>query len=57
MSAFSGIPVINLLPIYARDIFQIGSTDYSTVMAASGAGSVIGAVLYASLPKIKNLEN
>ncbi|MDA2923241.1 MFS transporter [Acidobacteria bacterium AH-259-L09] len=54
ISTFCGVPVITLLPIYARDVFQSGSTGYSIMMAISGAGSVTGALLYASLSKIKS---
>lgn len=51
LSTFCGIPVITLLPVYARDIFNTGSTGYSTLMAVSGAGSVVGALLYAGLSR------
>jgi predicted MFS family arabinose efflux permease len=47
VSAFCGIPLFTLLPVFARDIFQMGPTGYSTMMAVSGAGAVAGALLYA----------
>ncbi|MDA2933755.1 MFS transporter [Acidobacteria bacterium AH-259-D05] len=50
---FCGIPVMTLLPVFARDIFHTGATGYSTMMTTSGIGSVTGALLYASLGKIK----
>ena len=43
-----------LLPIYAKDIFQTGATGLSTMMTVSGVGSVLGALLYASLRNIKS---
>ena len=54
ISTFCGVPVITLLPIYASDIFETGATGYSTMMAVSGAGSVTGALVYASLAEVRN---
>ena len=54
ISTFCGVPLITLLPVFAKDVFDIGSMGYSTMMATSGAGSVIGALLYASLTNIAN---
>jgi len=53
ITTFCGIPMGTLLPIYAKDIFQTGSTGLSTMMTVSGVGSVLGALLYASLKNIK----
>ena len=50
---FCGIPVLTLLPVFARDIFHTGSIGYSTMMTVSGIGSVTGALFYASLGRIK----
>ena len=54
ISTFCGVPLITLLPVFAKDVFDIGSMGYSTMMATSGVGSVIGALLYASLTNIAN---
>ena len=54
ITTFCGIPIATLLPIYAKDIFQTGSTGLSTMMTVSGVGSVLGALLYASLKNIKS---
>jgi MFS family permease len=48
-AAFCGVPLLTLLPVFARDIFHIGATGYSRMMAVSGAGAIVGALLYASL--------
>ena len=48
---FCGVPVLTLLPIYARDIFGMGTTGYSAMMTVSGSGSVLGALMYAGLKK------
>lgn len=53
ISTFCGIPVITLLPVFARDIFDLGASGYSTMMAASGAGSIAGALLYAGASHIE----
>lgn len=44
-----GAPVITLLPKVARDVFHLDASGYGFVMFASGAGSVIGALLVAAL--------
>ncbi len=51
ISAFCGIPLVTLLPVFAKDIFKTGATGYSTMMSVSGAGAVTGALLYASLAR------
>jgi predicted MFS family arabinose efflux permease len=42
-----GIPLITFLPSFAKDIFGMGAQGYSTMLAVSGAGSVIGALVCA----------
>ena len=54
ISTFCGIPLMTLLPVYARDIFQTGSMGLSRMMTVSGIGSVLGALLFASLRDIKS---
>jgi len=48
-STFLGIPLITLLPVFARDIFRLGATGYSTLMTVLGCGAVAGALLVAAL--------
>ena len=48
VSTFCGVPLLTLLPVYARDIFELGATGYSNMMSISGAGSILGALLYAT---------
>ncbi|HEV8129954.1 MAG TPA: MFS transporter [Acidobacteriota bacterium] len=52
-STFCGIPLLTLLPVFARDVFRMGSTGYSTMMAASGAGAITGALLFAGLGHVE----
>lgn len=54
VSTFCGIPLLTLLPVYARDIFGLEASGYSNMMAISGAGSILGALLYATFSKISN---
>ena len=49
VSTFCAIPLLTLLPVFAKDIFGLGATGFSYLVATSGAGSITGAVLYAGL--------
>jgi predicted MFS family arabinose efflux permease len=51
LSTFCGVPLLTLLPVFARDIFHSGATGYSHLLATSGAGAITGALLYAGLPR------
>ncbi|HEY3132178.1 MAG TPA: MFS transporter [Acidobacteriota bacterium] len=53
ISTFCGIPLLTLLPVFARDVFQMGATGYSTMMSASGAGAITGALLFAGLGHVR----
>ncbi len=47
VSTFCGVPLLTLLPVFARDVFGLEVAGYSIMMALSGAGSITGALLYA----------
>ncbi|UCF36516.1 MAG: MFS transporter [Acidobacteriota bacterium] len=49
ISTFCGVPLLTLLPVFARDVFDLQATGYSIMMAISGAGSITGALLYAMI--------
>lgn len=53
VSAFCGIPLTTLLPLYARDIFDTGPAGYSMMMSVSGAGAVVGALFYAAFSGLR----
>ncbi len=53
ITTFCGIPLVTLLPVFAKDIYHTGATGYSTMMAVSGAGAVSGALLYATFSSIR----
>jgi len=43
------IPLIVFLPVFARDVFHQGPSTYTLLLSVSGTGSVVGALLVASL--------
>ena len=49
VSTFCGIPLLTLLPVFAKDVFHMEATGYSHLAATSGAGAITGALLYAGL--------
>jgi MFS family permease len=51
VSTFCGVPILTLLPVFAKDVFGLGATGYSNMMAVSGAGSIAGALLYATFSR------
>jgi MFS family permease len=51
ISTFCGIPLLTLLPVFARDTFHMGASGYSYMMATSGAGAITGALAYAGLSR------
>lgn len=42
-----GVPLITFLPSFAKDVFGLGAQGYSTMLAFSGAGAVLGALVVA----------
>jgi predicted MFS family arabinose efflux permease len=50
-----GYPIIAFLPVFARDVLHAGSRGYSVLLASSGAGSVVGALIVAAFARDKNL--
>jgi predicted MFS family arabinose efflux permease len=54
-TAFFGIPMLTLLPVFARDIFGSGVEGYSVLLAFSGAGAVAGAMVVAWLGRFLHM--
>ena len=52
---FLGMPVLTLLPVFARDIYQQGVAEYSRMMAFSGAGAIAGSLIVAWLGRMKRM--
>jgi MFS family permease len=42
-------PYVQMMPVFARDVLGLGSSGYGVLMAASGAGALVGALMTASL--------
>jgi predicted MFS family arabinose efflux permease len=48
-------PVLAFMPVFARDVLHGNADTLSYLLASSGAGSVVGALLVAALGRKKNL--
>ncbi len=46
---FLGNPYQHLMPVFAKDVFGVGSVGLGVLMAASGVGALIGSLTIASL--------
>jgi MFS family permease len=53
VNSLFGAPYFTLVPIYARDIFQLGETGLAVMMGTAGAGAFFGALLVAYLGDFK----
>ena len=54
-TTFLGFAVLTFLPIFAEKIFHEGADTYSHLMAFSGAGSIVGALIVAWLGKFPKM--
>jgi MFS family permease len=54
-TTFLGFAVLTFLPVFAREVFHEGAGTYSRLMAFSGAGSIVGALIIAWLGKFKRM--
>lgn len=54
--SFSLMPIITLLPIFAKDIFNGDASTLSWLEGAMGLGALAGAIYLAGAEKIKNLS-
>src|SRR5712692_640069 len=54
-TTFLGFAVLTFLPVFAQRVFQGGASTYSHLMAFSGAGSIVGALVVAWLGKFKRM--
>ena len=54
-TAFFGIPMLTLLPVFARDVFGSGVEGYSVLLSFSGAGAVGGAMIVAWLGRFPRM--
>jgi len=56
LAALFGRSYQQLLPIFADDIWRVGAGGYGTLLAAGGAGALIGAFAMASIKAIERQE-
>lgn len=54
-TTFLGNPLLTFLPLFARDVFNGGVTEYTELMAFAGAGAVAGALIVAWLGHFKHM--
>ncbi len=54
-TTFLGFSVLTFLPIFAQKVFHAGASTYGHLLAFSGAGSVVGALIVAWLGKFKRM--
>ena len=54
-TTFLGFAVLTFLPIFTKSVFHEGASTYSHLLAFSGAGSVVGALVVAWLGKFKRM--
>jgi len=54
-TTFLGFAVLTFLPIFTKGVFNEGAGTYSHLLAFSGAGSVVGALIVAWLGKFRRM--
>jgi MFS family permease len=54
-TTFLGFAVLTFLPVFTKSVFQGDARTYSHLLAFSGAGSVVGAMVVAWLGKFKRM--
>jgi len=54
-TTFLGFAVLTFLPLFAQRVFHAGPSTYSQLLAFSGAGSVVGALVVAWLGKFPRM--
>ena len=54
-TTFLGFALLTFLPIFAKQIFNKGADTFAHLMAFSGAGSIVGALIVAWLGKFKRM--
>lgn len=55
VTTFLGLPLMTFLPVFAREVFQGEIGLYSRMMAFSGAGSVVGALIVAWMGRFRHM--
>jgi predicted MFS family arabinose efflux permease len=55
VTTFLGFAVLTFLPVFTKSVFKEGANTYSHLLAFSGAGSVVGALVVAWMGKFKRM--
>ncbi len=55
MTTFLGLPLLTFLPVFAREIFHRDIGGYIGLMAFSGVGAVVGALIVAWLGRFRHM--
>ena len=55
ITTFLGLPLLTFLPVFARDVFGGDMSVYSQMMACSGAGAVVAALVVAWLGRFPHM--
>jgi MFS family permease len=55
MTTFLGLPLLTFLPVFARDVFKGDIEVYSEMVAYSGIGAVVGALVVAWLGRFRHM--
>ncbi|MBE3132218.1 MAG: MFS transporter [Acidobacteria bacterium] len=55
VTTFLGTSLLTLLPVFAQSVFHKGVSEYSQLMAASGAGAVVGALVVAWMGRFRRM--
>lgn len=53
LMTFLGLPLMDFLPVFARDVFRRDENTFTLLLSISGAGAVAGALLVAAVGHIK----
>jgi len=54
-TTFLGMPLLTLLPIYARNIYHHGVGEYSLMLLFAAVGAITGSLIVASLGRFKRM--
>src|SRR5262245_14268182 len=55
LTTFLGLPLVTFLPVFAREVFHGQIEQLTYMMASSGAGAVVGALVVAWLGRFKHM--
>ena len=54
-STFLGVPLLTFLPVFTRNVYHAGVEQYSQMMAWSGVGAILGALVVAWLGRFRHM--